>query len=131
MNEETSEQELSDEEQIETLDIGEQPSEDSQQPFTLRDRERRREFARYYIAVILLLVFAITVVWVLYAAFYGSETAWENTKEALQVLLPVEASLLGSAVSFYFPLATTVGLGEINVRGGNLGKIYNNNRGRN
>ncbi len=86
----------------ETLDVGDQPSDTTRQSYALLERERRREFARQYIAIILLLIFAATVVWVLVTALIGSESAWTNTKEALQILLPVEASLLGSAVSFYF-----------------------------
>ena len=91
-----------DEQPLETIDVGDQPSDPSRQPFTLRERERRREFARQDIALILLLIFAVTAVWVLITALIGSELAWANTKEALQILLPVEASLLGSAVTFYF-----------------------------
>lgn len=86
----------------ESIDVGEQPSDPSREPWTLLERERRREFARQYIALILLLIFALTAIWVLITALIGSELAWTNTKEALQILLPVEASLLGSAVSFYF-----------------------------
>ncbi len=79
---------------VEAVDVGES------QP--LREVQRRREFARFWIALILLIVFSATVIWVLFAAFWGNDTAWKNTKDALQILLPVEASLLGSAISFYF-----------------------------
>ena len=69
--------------------------------------ERRREYARQFIAVGLVVIFAMTIMWVLYAAFAGGDGAWKNTKEALQILLPVEASLLGSAVSLYFATSDT------------------------
>jgi len=63
---------------------------------------RRRETARIWITVILGIVFAITTFWALGTATFGTELAWTNTKEALQILLPVESSLLGAAVVFYF-----------------------------
>ena len=68
----------------------------------IQERDRRRETARIWIAVILGVVFLVTAFWVLATATFGEGTAWANTKEALQILLPVESSLLGSAVVFYF-----------------------------
>jgi len=64
--------------------------------------QRRRETARVWIAGILGVAFLLTVGWVLATATFGEGTAWANTKEALQILLPVESSLLGAAVVFYF-----------------------------
>lgn len=62
----------------------------------------RQEVARQAIAVGLVIIFAVTIIWVLYAATIDRPETWVNTKEALQILLPVEASLLGSAVGYYF-----------------------------
>ena len=88
--------------EIETADVGGQPSDASGRTFTFRERERIREFARHYLALILLALFAVTVGWVLYVAQFGTDESWTGVKEALLILLPVEASLLGSALSFYF-----------------------------
>ena len=63
--------------------------------------QRRREFARVWITVALVVILGITVVWVLVNAARGPDV-WEQTKDALQIILPVEAALLGSAISFYF-----------------------------
>ena len=70
----------------------------------IRDRDvaRQRESYRGWVAISLGIIFFITIIWTLTNATLGNEVVWANTKEALQVLLPVEASLLGSAVVFYF-----------------------------
>ena len=39
---------------------------------------------------------------VIFAFLSTGSGTWENTKELLQVLLPAETALLGSAVGFYF-----------------------------
>ena len=98
-----SQHELETDPQTETVDVGEQPKGTSGQRFTIHERERRREFARQYLALILLVLFAVTIGWVLYVAQFGTDDSWTRVKEALLVLLPVEASLLGSALSFYLP----------------------------
>jgi len=65
-------------------------------------QEMRRETARAWLAGTLVAVFLLTAGWVLAIAVFGNDAEWKNTKEALQILLPVESSLLGSAVVFYF-----------------------------
>ena len=74
------------------------------EPLELREvseTKRRGDTTRLWIAVILGVTFLLTVSWALYVATFKG-TAWVNAKEALQILLPVESSLLGSAVVFYF-----------------------------
>jgi len=68
----------------------------------IQEGQRHLATARLWIAAILSLAFLATALWVLATATFGAGTAWANTKEALQILLPVESSLLGSAVVFYF-----------------------------
>jgi hypothetical protein len=58
-----------------------------------------QELVRASYALILVVIFGITV----WAAFIGANSAnWPNFKELLQVLLPAETALLGSAAGFYF-----------------------------
>ena len=87
------------EEQFETV---EQPEARSGQAYELLERERRRDSVRLYIVLILLAMFAATIVFVFVGALFGSTENWNNVKDALQVILPVEASLLGSAITFYY-----------------------------
>jgi len=68
----------------------------------IHEIQRRRELARGLIGIILGIAFLATAFWVLATATFAEGTAWANTKEALQILLPVESSLLGAAVVFYF-----------------------------
>jgi len=58
-----------------------------------------QELVRASLAIILLVLLAGTVGW----AFIGAGGAnWANYKELLQLLLPAETALLGSAAGFYF-----------------------------
>ncbi|MBF6560915.1 MAG: hypothetical protein IVW56_11525 [Candidatus Binataceae bacterium] len=61
-----------------------------------------REFARGTLAFVLAGIFAYTV----YIAFsnVGDPKKWENTKQLLDVLIPTESALLGTAVAFFFGL---------------------------
>jgi hypothetical protein len=47
-------------------------------------------------------LFAITVIWVALSASCCNKATWTNVKEAIQIILPAETALLGSAVGFYF-----------------------------
>lgn len=51
------------------------------------------------LAFIFVLIFFVTVVC---AFWFVDSDNWPNIKELLQVLLPAETALLGSAVGFYF-----------------------------
>ena len=51
------------------------------------------------IAVFLLVIFAATLIYAAVAAF---TTHWPEAKDLLLIVLPVETSLLGSALGFYF-----------------------------
>lgn len=83
-------------------DIGDAPEVPSNLQSAMEaEVQRRREFARVWITVALVAILGLTVVWVLVNAARGSDI-WTNTKDALQIILPVEAALLGSAISFYF-----------------------------
>ncbi len=59
-----------------------------------------RERVRWVLASILAGMFLLTVA----AAFAGAVWAnhWANVKEWLQVVLPAETAILGSAIGFYF-----------------------------
>ena len=88
-----------------TEDLGEvieQPEVRSGQPYELLARDRRRDVVRLLIVGVLLASFAFTIGFVLFGAYFGTTENWNNIKEAIQIILPVEASLLGSALSFYF-----------------------------
>lgn len=73
---------------------------------------RPEEVARPYrfwstdvIRALLALVFALFLLIVILWGFRnagGSEQAWNQTKELLELLLPAITALLGSAVGFYF-----------------------------
>jgi len=59
-----------------------------------------QEFVRASIAFAFVGLLFFTVVWAF--RYVDDDAAWVNTKELLQVLLPAETALLGSAVGFYF-----------------------------
>jgi hypothetical protein len=56
-------------------------------------------FVRQALALLFFLLFAATVV---LSFFHLSTADWDQTKEWLQVTLPAETALLGSATGFYF-----------------------------
>ena len=57
-------------------------------------------FVRGSLAFVFVLIFAATIGW----AFLnlGDAALWMRTKELIELLLPAETALLGSAVGFYF-----------------------------
>ncbi len=58
-----------------------------------------REVARGFLAFILAVIFGLTVYW----AFRNvGTTRWNDTKQLLDVLIPAESALLGTAVAFFF-----------------------------
>jgi hypothetical protein len=58
-----------------------------------------REVARGFLAFILAFIFGLTVYW----AFRNAGTSrWNDTKQLLDVLIPAESALLGTAVAFFF-----------------------------
>lgn len=58
-----------------------------------------QELVRASLAIAFFLLLALTVIWALVLA---GGAGWVNAKEALQILLPAETGLLGSAAGFYF-----------------------------
>jgi hypothetical protein len=58
-----------------------------------------QELVRASLAIAFFILLALTVVWALWLA---NGPNWPNAKEALQILLPAETGLLGSATGFYF-----------------------------
>jgi hypothetical protein len=54
---------------------------------------------RITLALFLVVIFLLTIKWGF--SNVGADK-WENTKELLDILLPVEAALVGSAIAFYF-----------------------------
>jgi len=66
----------------------------------LRERARifRREVVRLFIVLLLFLAFILTIVW----AFISASSAyWTNVKDLLDLILPAETALLGTAIAFY------------------------------
>ena len=60
-------------------------------------------FAQEVVRALLAFTFVIILVLTIVFAFQNvSGPNWTNTKELLQLLLPAETALLGSAVGFYF-----------------------------
>lgn len=58
-----------------------------------------QEIVRAQLAVLFTLIFIGTVV---FACLRVSGSDWANTKELLQILLPAEMALIGSATGFYY-----------------------------
>jgi len=57
-----------------------------------------REGIRLVIVVLLFAAFIITLVW----AFLGANGPyWKNVKDLLDLILPAETALLGTAIAFY------------------------------
>lgn len=63
------------------------------------ERLGRREWTRSGLAFALMVVFGATIIFV--CCKVGTRD-WAETKELLQILLPAETGLLGSALGFYF-----------------------------
>ena len=66
---------------------------------TRAERLGQREWTRSSLAFAFVIIFALIIV------FVGSKVGtrdWAETKELLQILLPAETALLGSALGFYF-----------------------------
>ena len=58
-----------------------------------------RELARGTLAFVLTAIFGLTI----YLAFRNAGTnRWNDTKQLLDVLIPAESALLGTAVAFFF-----------------------------
>lgn len=58
----------------------------------------RREVVRLLIVLLLFLAFLITLIW----AFISAGGAhWSNVKDLLDLILPAETALLGTAIAFY------------------------------
>lgn len=66
---------------------------------TRAERLGRREWTRSSLAFAFVLIFALTIAFVM--SKVGTRD-WGETKELLQILLPAETALLGSALGFYF-----------------------------
>jgi cbb3-type cytochrome oxidase subunit 3 len=57
-----------------------------------------RESNRFWLAIVMAVIFAGTIVW----AFTATGTdRWTETKALLDTVLPVETALLGSLIAFY------------------------------
>ena len=63
--------------------------------------EKQRDFVRTLTTFGFILVFALTIIAALYVVIWHG-TSWSQTKELLELLLPAETALIGSAVGFYF-----------------------------
>lgn len=60
----------------------------------------RQDRVRSITTITFVAVFGLTVLLSFLAIFLG--TNWTNTKDLIQLLLPAETALLGSALGFYF-----------------------------
>ena len=70
-------------------------------PVKLYDSRKFHDMVRSVTNYSFIGIFALTVVASLYVVIWrGSD--WTNEKDLLQLLLPAETALLGSAVGFYF-----------------------------
>lgn len=67
-------------------------------PFSV-DRVRRN------LAYASLGIFAATVLLGFFGAFTGTAQGWAQTKELLQIVIPVESIIIGGAVAFYYSSA--------------------------
>jgi hypothetical protein len=80
------------------MDPASQPHEKQQQlPWW---KKPSRGFGHWVLAVLLLVIFLVTVILTLLAARHPSQ--WEGTKEALNILLPIETGFLGTVIGYYF-----------------------------
>ena len=88
-----------------------QPTSNSRDVLRVRDIQSRPEtrsfdlpvFAQEVVRSLLAFTFVIILVLTIVFAFQNvGGPNWANTKELLQLLLPAETALLGSAVGFYF-----------------------------
>ncbi len=63
------------------------------------ERLGRREWTRSGLAFAFVVIFGATII---FAFFKVGTRDWVQTKDLLQILLPAETGLLGSALGFYF-----------------------------
>jgi hypothetical protein len=70
---------------------------DEEAPFALQATSLERTRAAIALALTGLLIATV-----LLAFFWLDGSSWKNAKELLQIVVPVEVSLLGSALGFYF-----------------------------
>src|SRR4051794_37275782 len=57
--------------------------------------------ARFVLALCVVLVFVLTIVFAFVSA-WGGEATWTNTKDLLNVFIPVETGFLGRVLGFFF-----------------------------
>jgi|GEM_PF-2888819 hypothetical protein len=75
---------------------------------TLRDiqqpelRPLNARLSRERTRTILAATFALSLLFTLGASFFGAMTKWAPVKDWLQLVLPAETALFGSALGFYF-----------------------------
>ena len=102
-------QSLSPSRTITEITIG--PLEES--PVTERppDPEERRDSVRAFTTGSLLVIFGLTLLFsFIIVIFYAS--AWTNTKELIQIMLPAETALIGSVIGFYFSTKSSTSSGS-------------------
>jgi len=63
--------------------------------------EKQRDLVRTLTTFGFIFVFALTICAALYVVIWHS-SSWSQAKELLDLLLPAETALIGSAVGFYF-----------------------------
>ena len=89
-----------------TVNIDElQPTVLEERPVRLALLEVIREVMRAALALIFSLILFLTIWWG-FSNVTEAQTVWDNTSAFLELLLPAETALLGSAVGFYFGTST-------------------------
>jgi len=68
-------------------------------PHRVKSALGRREWTRSGLAFAFVIIFGVTII---FAFFKVGTYDWAQTKDLLQILLPAETGLLGSALGFYF-----------------------------
>src|SRR5260370_25250302 len=70
------------------------------------NQAKKQDWDRTITNIAFLAVFIITIIAAFYVAIWQSNTAWANTKDLIQLILPIETALIGSVVGYYFGTKT-------------------------
>ena len=75
------------------------------------DPEERRDYVRAFATGAFITIFGLTVLFCFVIVVFNT-SAWANTKELIQFMLPTETALIGSALGFYFGTKFTTSSGS-------------------
>ena len=71
------------------------------------DPEARRDFVREFTTATFITIFGLTVLFAFIAVIFYNSLWTSGVKDFIQLILPIETALIGSAVGFYFGTKTT------------------------